>query len=111
MNIEEIRQAFLSGGSVEYKAHCQKRMLERGITRKDIENCILNGEIIEDYPLNECNISDKSFPSCLVLWIDIGEDKVLHVVIGYKERKIIIISAYRPNSEQWESDFRTRKER
>ena len=51
MDINELRNAFMSGTPVEYKAHCQKRMLERNISRKDIADCIMNGEIIEDYPL------------------------------------------------------------
>jgi hypothetical protein len=100
VNIEEIRQSFLSGCSVEYKVHCQKRMLERNITRKDVENCIRHGEIIEEYPLDKYNDSENSFPSCLILWIDVDENNVFHVVLGYKGRKIIIISAY---------DYKTRK--
>lgn len=31
-------------------------MAEREITRKDISNCIMHGEIIEDYPLDQDNI-------------------------------------------------------
>lgn len=111
MNIEDLRQAFISGVPIEYKAHCQKRMLERDISRKDIEKCILNGEIIEDYPLDEDNTSKASYPACLILWINIQEDGVIHVVVGFNGRKIIIISAYHPDEEHWEDDFKTRKER
>ena len=110
MDMEELRHAFNSGVPIEYKAHCLKRMIERGISRRDIENCILNGEIIEDYPLDENNISEASYPSCLILWIDISENNVIHVVVGFNCRRIIIISAYRPDTEHWEKDYRTRKE-
>ena len=109
MDIKELRAAFVSGIPVEYKAHCQKRMLERNIPRKDMADCIMNGEIIEDYPLDDNNASEASFPSCLILWIDIEKDGALHVVVGFNGRRIIIISAYHPDGEHWESDYKTRK--
>lgn len=111
MDIKELRDAFVSGVPVEYKAHCQKRMLERNISRNDIANCIMNGEIIENYPIENNNTSETSFPSCLLLWVDIQKDGALHVVVGFNGRRIIIISAYRPDSERWENDYRTRKEK
>ncbi len=110
MDIKELRDAFTSGIPVEYKTHCQKRMLERNISRKDVSNCILCGEIIEDYPLNDDNIHATSFPSCLILGVDIQKDDAIHIVLGYNGRKIIIISAYHPDLEHWEADYRTRKE-
>ena len=111
MDIKELRDAFVSGIPVEYNAHCQKRMLERNISRKDIAYCIMNGEIIEDYPLEDNNTSEASFPSCLILWVDIKKDGALHVVVGFNGRRIIIISAYHPDDQHWESDYRTRKEK
>ena len=48
MRIEELRTALDNGFPVEYSLHCQKRMLERGISRDDIKHCIYNGEIIEN---------------------------------------------------------------
>lgn len=111
MDINELRIAFTSGTPVEYKAHCQKRMLERNISRKDIADCIMNGEIIEDYPLADNAAFEASFPSCLILWVDIQKDEALHVVVGYNGRRIIIISAYHPDKERWENDYRTRKEK
>ncbi|WP_242826640.1 DUF4258 domain-containing protein [Oribacterium sp. NK2B42] len=110
MKIEDIRNAFISGIPVEYKAHCLKRMAERDITRKDISNCIMHGEIIEDYPLDADNTSETSYPSCLILWVDIAESGAIHVVVGYNRHRIIIISAYKPDEDRWEKDFKTRKE-
>ena len=85
-------------------------MLERNISRKDISECILHGEIIEDYPLDADNNHEASFPSCLILGIKNCEDGALHVVVGFNGRRIIIISAYHPDAEHWEADFKTRKE-
>ena len=111
MQIEDLRNALQQGVVVEYKAHCQKRMLERGITRADIIECIQKGEIIEEYPLDDGNTSENSFPACLVLGIEINGNKMLHVVVGYNIRKMIIISAYRPDDEHFEKDGKTRKGR
>ena len=65
--------------------------------------------IIEDYPLESDN--EKSFPSCLILRMDIKMNHALHVVVGFNGKKIIIISAYHPDDVHWEADFKTRKER
>ena len=37
MDIELLRNVFQVSGNVEYTAHCQKRMLERDISREDIK--------------------------------------------------------------------------
>lgn len=79
--------------------------------RSDIANAIMNGEIIEDYPLEAGNVAVASFPSCLILGIGSTKADAIHVVVGYNGKKIIIISAYRPDEEHWEPDFKTRKGR
>jgi hypothetical protein len=109
MVIEEIRDAFTSGIPVEYKAHCLERMLERDISRKDIKDCIMSGEIIEEYYLDESNISETSYPSCLIFGITMDGHKNLHVVVGYNGKTIIIITAYYPDLEHWTSDYKTRR--
>ena len=110
MDIFELRNALSSGIPIEFKTHCLKRMLERNISRKAIFNCVLTGEIIEDYPLEENNTNEASLPMCLILKTDDRQDKALHVVVGYNGQKMIFISAYRPDTEHWEADFKTRKE-
>lgn len=65
--------------------------------------CIMNGEIIEQYP------DDYPYPSCLILGMSI-EDKYLHVVIGHHESDLFLITAYFPSVDKWEADFKTRKE-
>lgn len=108
MYIEDIRQAIKNEAPIEYTSHCQKRMIERDISRADLRNCILYGEIIEDYPLEEGNSSERSFPSCLILGTK--EDGVkIHIVVGYNGAKVLMISACYPDSERWHDDLRTRR--
>ena len=109
MDLVMLRKAFLESRNIEYTAHCQKRMLERDIYRIDIENCIMKGEIIEDYPLDPDNDSASSYPSCLMLGVTLENGHVIHVVVGFNGEKIIIITAYYPDLEHWEADFKTRK--
>ena len=82
--------------------HSRKRFSERGIKILDIVNAIENGEIIEDYP------EDYPFPSCLILGQT--EDKVIHIVASISEGMIYLITAYIPDPERWENDWKTRKE-
>lgn len=84
--------------------HARTRLFERGISVKDVINCINNGKIIEQYE------NDKPFPSCLVLGRAINE-KYIHVVVSKDGDFIYLITAYYPNLEKFKSDLKTRKER
>jgi hypothetical protein len=55
---------------IEWSSHAVRRMLERGISREEVLNCLLSDEIIEEYP------DDLPFPSCLILGYHSG--KPLH---------------------------------
>ncbi len=82
--------------------HCRKRFTERGIQIDDICNAISTGEIIEDYP------DDFPFPSCLILGKSAG--KMIHIVASIDGEYIYLITAYIPDRNKWDGDFRTRKE-
>ena len=109
MIIEDIRKAIKNKCQIEYTIHCLERMFSRGISRSDVIDCIETGELIEDYPLDKFNTSEKSFPSCLILGIRISDSKRLHVVVGYNNDKILIISVYYPDLEHWLEDYKTRR--
>ena len=109
MDIVEIRSVFKLGERIEYTAHCQKRMFERGISRVDIRDCILYGEIIEEYPLDDSNDSTKSVPSCLILGTRARDNAAIHVVVGYNGNKVLIISACYPDNIHWLDDYKTRR--
>jgi len=44
----------------------------------------------------------------LILGNDINGD-ALHIVCGISENFVHIITAYRPNSDKWEDDMKTRR--
>ncbi|MFA7138108.1 MAG: DUF4258 domain-containing protein [Bacteroidales bacterium] len=82
---------------------CCTRCLQRGIQTDDIENCILNGEILEEY------LDDYSYCSYLILGLTTKSEN-LHVVCGIGDNKLWIITAYFPSLDKWDNNFKERKE-
>ncbi len=96
-----IRKRIESGAYVISFTHTEK-LRRRRIGAHDIEEAIQNGEVIEDYP------GDPRGPSCLILGRS-GE-RPIHVVCGLMDaEEILIVTAYQPDPEEWESDWATRK--
>lgn len=90
--------------SVIITVHAQERLRQRGIRAKDVRNCIMTGEIIEQYP------DDFPFPSCLILGKSESE-KPMHVVASEEGTGSRIITAYFPDNIRFEDDLKTRRER
>ena len=101
MKINDL-QLFFEKNKVLWTSHCLQRMGERDIKRADVKNCILNGEIIEDYP------DDFPNPSCLIFGTT-SEDKILHVVAGTDGDYLYVITAYYPSENKFEQDMKTRR--
>ena len=101
MQIESLRQ-LVESGNIMWTTHCLERMGERDILRADVKSCILNGEIIEDYP------DDFPNPSCLIFGKTV-EGKILHTVVGCDTEYIYIITAYYPSEDRFEPDMKTRR--
>lgn len=102
MEINIIRN-YCNNKKLRWTRHIFLRMTQRNISMSDVEKAILNGEIIESYP------DDYPEPSCLILGLD-NDNETLHVVCSIHEGELWLITAYRPNSDKWYSDGKTRKE-
>lgn len=103
MDRDKLRIA-LENGFIEWQRHALERILERGISRESVKEILKKGEIIEDYP------GDKPYPSALFLgWIR-GEP--LHAVTAFDSLTgwCFIITAYKPDLEHFESDYKTRRQ-
>ena len=71
------------------------------ISTEEVEYKIFNGEIIEEYP------EDKRGHSCLINGkID---SRAIHIVCAPKNDYRAIITAYLPDMEEWEDNFKRRK--
>jgi len=101
INIEDLR-ALCSNDNIKWTIHALKRIRERKILSDMVENTVLSGEIIKQYQ------DDKPFPSCLIFNSDY--DEPLHVVVSTDNEKLYIITAYCPTFDEWESDYKTRRE-
>ena len=99
---EIIKELATDRKNINLTLHSLDRFRERGIHISDIQNVLLYGEIIEQYP------DDYPFPSCLELGLSIA-NRPLHVCCGVGDNKLWIITAYYPDNSKWESDNKTRK--
>ena len=101
--IDDIR-SLCKDECIAMTKHAKSRLIERNITIENIKNALQTGEIIKQYE------NDKPFLSCLLLGLT--EQKVfIHIVASIDDGYLYIITAYYPNENDWESDYKTKKER
>ena len=94
----------MSSGKLVFRVHAIRRMFERSITVADVRYILDNGEVIEDYP------NDFPFPSRLVLgWRAM---RPIHIVAAdnFSAGETIVVTVYEPDPNQWEPDFKRRKQ-
>ena len=95
----------MSVGPLFFRVHAIERMFQRRINKDDVRQILETGEMIETYP------HDTPYPSRLVLgW---RNARPLHVVVAENAEsgESIVITAYEPNSEEWEQGCKRRKPR
>ena len=91
-------------GKIRWSSHGLARMHERDISVADVKNCLMNGEIIEEYP------DDFPKPSALIFGYA-SENKIIHVVCGLDEEFLYFITAYVPNTIKFLDDLKTRRKK
>ena len=102
MDIEKLRSKIAVGEYSISFPHTEK-LRERMIEAADLEEAVFNGSIIEPYS------NDPRGPSCLILGFS-RSGKPLHIVCGnLEEDELLIVTAYEPDPEEWEKDWKTRK--
>lgn len=90
-------------GAIEWNRHALERMMERGISRRDVIEVILSGEPIEEY------VADYPYPSVLMLGNSDGA--ALHVVVSFNSEQgtLYVITAYVPDTMHFLDDYKTRR--
>jgi hypothetical protein len=82
--------------------HAVDQSILKHITRREIEEALATGEVIEDYP------TDKYGPSCLVFGVT-STSRPIHVQCTYPDNpKVKIITVYEPDPNKW-IGFRVRR--
>ena len=102
IDISKLRE-YYKQDRIIVSIHALERLRQRKIKQRDIKQCILNGEIIEQYP------EDYPYPSCLVFGHN-TESRILHVVVSDEGTTGRIITTYFPDEDNFEADMKTRKE-
>lgn len=102
-DIAFLRAAVVEG-RIHWHHHALERFLERGISRAEVVNAILHGEVIEVYT------TDRPYPSGLILHV---ETEPVHVVAAAESADSVchVITAYRPDLEHFEADYKTRRKK
>ena len=99
-DLDDIRQTFATG-RYRYTLHAVKQTTVRRISRREIEQAIAEGEVIESYP------HDKYGPSCLIFGMT-AEGRPLHVQCT-QPPEAKVITAYEPDPNKWVG-YRERRE-
>lgn len=83
--------------------HVNMRLAGRFIRREAILDAVSSYEVIESYP------TDKYLPSYLVLARTPKE--VIHVLFAADVNgwNVRVVTAYHPDNDEWQDDFRTRR--
>lgn len=91
---------------VLFLPHSLRQMLRpaRMISRPEVRQVIIQGDVIEDYP------NDPRGHSCLMLGSGDG-GRAIHVCCAPKEDYLAVITAYLPDEHEWSEDFRVRVKR
>lgn len=92
----------VNAGRILWKKHALERMMERGISRAQVKQAILQGSIIEYYP------DDYPVPSVLFATI---QPEPVHAVVAYDaaSQQCHVITAYCPDLTHFQADLITRR--
>ncbi len=75
---------------------------ERMISTVEVQEVVLRGDVIEDYP------EDARGHSCLIAGKS-QRGRIVHVVCSPKEEYLAIITAYLPDAAEWDEIGRRRR--
>lgn len=89
---------------VYWTYHVNMRLAGRHISRNEIFAAVDTYEIIEPYP------DDKYLPSYLILATTDGTTFHVLFATDVEGDNVRIVTAYRPNPNEWEADLKTRRD-
>ena len=101
LNINNLKK-LCHDENIAMTKHANGRLRERDISIDNVKHAILYGEIIRQYE------DDKLFPSCLLLGTTENGD-FIHIVASIDDEILYIITAYRPDKNEWESDLKVKR--
>lgn len=89
MNVEiDLIKAKIKNEEYVYSLHADLERKSDDLTLQEVENALLNGEILEEYPDTGRGVS------CLI--VGFSNNIPIHIVCGWREDKILLITTYIP---------------
>ncbi|AGY59402.1 DUF4258 domain-containing protein [Gloeobacter kilaueensis] len=104
IGVEELTEAIFQG-NFKVTLHAQQAAAVDDLEIVYVVTSVVaSGQIIEQYP------NARISPACLVLSTGLGGEPI-HTVWGYHQpdRRAALITIYRPDSDNWQPDWRTRR--
>ena len=100
-----IIRSSVNAEKVAFKKHSILRMRQRDISVEEFKEAMAHAEVIQFYD------DDRPFPSALVLGFTTS-GRPLHAVVALDEEneQIWIITLYEPSVENWNEEFKERRE-
>jgi hypothetical protein len=88
---------------IQWTYHVNMRLAGRYISRDEIIEAADSYEMVEAYP------DDKYLPSYLLRGDSAGGTFHVLFAVDVGGDNVRVVTAYRPNADEWEPDFRSRK--
>ncbi len=108
MNLD-AKQAYIRSKATEHKvkwsSHALGELIPEGFGVAEVESGLQTAVVIEDYAH-----AHRYLPDCLVLFFK-ERDIPIHAVVAINESRdyILVVTVYRPTTQEWHNDWRTRK--
>lgn len=101
---QRIIQTVAASGftNIIWSRHAVLRAKKRGIDEAAVMAALTSAEIVEDYPT-----SPRRAPDCLCL-CRVDHEPVHAVIAVLDTDRILIVTVYVPDGEEWTDDYRTR---
>ena len=98
-------QSDSEGRSIFWSRHAIVELVNESWSRESIEAGFLTCEVIEDYPAGP-----RALPDCLVLG-SFRSDETFHAVLAIDQNneRVLVVTVYRPSSEEWQDGWRIRR--
>jgi len=93
------------GEKILWSRHGAAKLAVEGWYRTAVERGLEAADVIEDYPT-----AHRVLPDCLVLaWLASGAPFHAVIAVDGANDRLFVVTVYRPTSEEWQDDWRTRK--
>lgn len=93
MDFKEI-QKLIKKKEYLFSEHADEERTKDKLTVEEVEEAIISGKVIKE------RLNDPRGESRLVVG-KTGEGRMIHVVVGLRFRKPVIVTSYIPSKEKW----------